>query len=935
MTIKRFIILCLISALGSLLYGQITFIQKEVSGFPISSYNLSSADVNGDQWPDIISIRNRDEIWLGKNDGNLGFIWSLVDRLEDSAIWTINVGDLDNNSFNDIIISGEFFGVVAYYQSLSGFSKKYLDEESFFAQASTLFDLNKDGLLDLTVCNEYNKTRFYRNLVNQNFVLDTQMINFRLKDLDSESGNYGCVYSDYDNDNDADLYISRCRPDISNPNDPRRRNLFYKNQNGILTDHAEQLKIDLKDQSWVSDFADLDNDGLMDLVVINHYSPSVIYKQNPDHTFTDLTIVSGFNVNGIPYQLSIQDFDNDGDQDICVIGDRNEIWINEGLMHFKRQELNFIFNPAVSFCIADINQDGMLDIYASYYSDVSEATNIRDRLFLGNKNNNHFIGFNLIGQSSNRNGVGTKITIIQNGRSQIKELKCGESFGIQNSHQLHFGLGLGRNTVDSIIIDWPSGISQIFTETNIDQYYTISEGQCLTSKSMVKKSGPSVLCPGDSLVLYADSLGEKIVWNTGAISDSIIIHHEGLYYYSINNNGCHAISELVNVVLDPIEYPQLNLKGYQISCFDEEINLKIDKYSDVEWNNGKIDSIIRLDTSGIYYGQVKGLCRNFNSDTLEFIRLKPVNAPILNDTILKLPAAVQLVSNINNTNWYDKENDLSPIYIGKVFQTPIINQSRVYWCESYDSTDYPIVIAGLDTPAFNFVAFHQHTINGGLWFSVKENCILETVDVYTDRKGIRRILLQDEFGFTLDSAEYFLNPGKNTLKLDFKLSQAKSKYFITTSSEVNKKEFLTESPWLMRSNRTLHYPLQSGICTFFMSGIGESEYHYFYNWKLKRELKVCYSNRIPVHITLLPSQVEDLENNQEVRFEPGSSILLIAHPELWNSIELLDAKGSIIMNSNNIIQTEYNLNHVLQGYYFVRISNHQTTLIKPISLISE
>ena len=159
--------------------AQIHFEPLELGKSWNSGSSLASVDINGDLLPDLVSIHQGVELWIGLNTGDLRFLWQKLDEI-DGIVWTINIADIDNNGYNDIIVAGEQFGILLFSQNLNGFTKSVIDATPFFSQASTLYDLDKNGYLDLTICDELAKTRLYLNPFPSPFKRDTTFINFKI-----------------------------------------------------------------------------------------------------------------------------------------------------------------------------------------------------------------------------------------------------------------------------------------------------------------------------------------------------------------------------------------------------------------------------------------------------------------------------------------------------------------------------------------------------------------------------------------------------------------------------------------------------------------------------------------------------------------------------------------------------------------------------------
>ena len=142
------------------------------------------------------------------------------------------------------------------------------------------------------------------------------------------SGNYGSTWTDINRDGYLDLYLAKCHPAATQATDPRRVNQLWMGGSQGFTERAADFNLDIGRQSWASDFADLDNDGDLDMVLANHGSNSQIFIQESPGQFTDRSfewgMTSVFNV----IQIALRDFDNDGYVDLLLSGSKKEYYKN-------------------------------------------------------------------------------------------------------------------------------------------------------------------------------------------------------------------------------------------------------------------------------------------------------------------------------------------------------------------------------------------------------------------------------------------------------------------------------------------------------------------------------------------------------------------------------------------------------------------------------
>ena len=89
-------------------------------------------------------------------------------------------------------------------------------------------------------------------------------------------------------------------------------------------------------------------------------------------------------------------------------------------------------------------------------------------------NGNHWLHIRTIGSTSNRDGIGARITITASGVAQIREMGASQAHMSHSVVPVHFGLGRATQ-VDIIEIRWPSGIIQTLTDVPVDQLLIVTE----------------------------------------------------------------------------------------------------------------------------------------------------------------------------------------------------------------------------------------------------------------------------------------------------------------------------------------------------------------------------------------------------------------------------------------------------------------------------
>jgi gliding motility-associated-like protein len=440
-------------------------------------------DINNDGLDDIIRTRpvltnSTGALMVAYQQPNGTFIQDSVGSVSQSAQLSTVIGDIDRNGFNDIITGGYFDGVHVMMNNNGVFTLNNLVTPSVFVQGTNLADIDNDGWLDYFVCNDEDISQIWANDGAGVLSPVNNWINLHTIPISDNSGNYGSVWTDFDNDGDIDLYIAKCRAGVNSPTDPRRINqLYVNNGNGTYTENAAVYGLADGNQSWTADFQDIDNDGDMDCFITNHQgAASRILENDGTGHFTDITATTGLNGLGNPYQGLMVDFDNDGFVDILVSGSVQKLFRNNGNKTFTEVLGVFDNNLMRSFAIGDLNNDGFQDVYASYWFFQMPPHGLNDKVWINDgASGNHHINFRLKGTQSNINGIGARVTIYYNhGNKQIREIRAGESYGIANTFTAHFGIG-ANTTIDSATVWWPSGHLQQISTLSIDSSHLIIE----------------------------------------------------------------------------------------------------------------------------------------------------------------------------------------------------------------------------------------------------------------------------------------------------------------------------------------------------------------------------------------------------------------------------------------------------------------------------
>jgi hypothetical protein len=451
-----------------------------------SSHPMTIVDVNGDGLDDIVRLADGFELYVAFQQLDGTFIEIHIDDFSETTssedAWGMCAADINGNGICEIAFGGFYdeIKIITPGNTEGEYEMELAPGEQIFVQAMAFADIDNDGHIDLIACHDHGPSKVLMNNGDGTFTESYDELQTSIYPTTEEnSGNYGIVWSDVNNDGRLDCYISKCRQGVSDPNDVRRINqLLIQNENGTYTEMAEDFGLADGAQSWSADFGDIDNDGDQDVFIGNHDQPSRLMLNNGDDTFTDITIDAGLDgvFNFLIIQCTLRDFDNDGYMDILATGGSTfKVMLNNGDGTFTDSEID-LGEDVNSYALGDLNNDGFIDlITTSGGYGGSWWGNSPDNMLLNDGNDNNYITFNLEGIQSNPNGIGAKIILTGPFGMMVREVKAGESYGIMNSMQVHFGLGQNEE-IDLATIYWPSGVVDVFPLPDINSNHIIVEG---------------------------------------------------------------------------------------------------------------------------------------------------------------------------------------------------------------------------------------------------------------------------------------------------------------------------------------------------------------------------------------------------------------------------------------------------------------------------
>ncbi|MFH1007337.1 MAG: FG-GAP-like repeat-containing protein [Candidatus Latescibacterota bacterium] len=333
--------------------------------------------------------------------------------------------------------------------------------------SGNLIDYDGDGDLDAYRIEFYIPNRLYRN--------DDGILT-EIPDalgLNDPGHTRWPVWGDYDGDGDMDVYVVNGRGE---------RSSLYRNDvnvTGHFTDVTDQVGVGNEDggSGGGACWGDYDNDGDLDLYLATS-SANRLYRNevNASGGFKNIGDSLGVAANDFSQSASWADYDNDGDLDLYVVNteDRpNRLYRNDVLQGGGFAETGEMADGQLDFggSWGDFDRDGDLDFYLAGGNQGNLTIN---RLYQNAGNDNHWLHVETVGTLSNRSGIGARIRVVADGSAQVRYVETTSGFGSQNSLPVEFGLGT-QAVADSVVIQWPSGVEQILTNISADQFLTVTE----------------------------------------------------------------------------------------------------------------------------------------------------------------------------------------------------------------------------------------------------------------------------------------------------------------------------------------------------------------------------------------------------------------------------------------------------------------------------
>jgi enediyne biosynthesis protein E4 len=479
--------------------------------------------VNGMDWPGHKRQRSTMRLYRNNRNGTFSDVTERAGLAVEIYGMGVTVGDYDNDGFPDIYVTAvgqsRLFHNTGKGHFVDVTEKSGLGGRTGFSTSALWFDYDRDGLLDLVVCNyvkwspehdvfcSVDGTRksyctpeayhgstcwLFRNRGGGKFedVTATSGI------FDASSKSLGVAVLDFDGDGWLDLFIA---------NDTQPNKLYRNQRNGDFEEVALHTGVAFSDDGKARagmgvDVGDFDNSGRMSIAVTNFDNEMMaLYKPGRDGIFADAAVPAGIGApsrDRLGFGCAFADFDLDGNLDLLAVNGHIDetvrpirgntgyaqaplLFRNDGKGKFQdvaRMVGEAFAQPKVGRGLAygDFDRDGDVDVLLT--TNQGPAFLYRNDVTSGNRS----LRLRLVGTKSNRDAVGAVVRVHTADTVQSRMVKTGSSYLSQSELALTFGLGR-RERADRVVIDWPSGKTQEFKAVAAGNY-ELTEGFSITPK---------------------------------------------------------------------------------------------------------------------------------------------------------------------------------------------------------------------------------------------------------------------------------------------------------------------------------------------------------------------------------------------------------------------------------------------------------------------
>jgi hypothetical protein len=480
--------------------------------------------VNGVDWPGHKKQRSTLRLYRNNRNGTFTDVTRAAGLDVELYGMGVAVGDFNNDGFPDVLITcvgqNRLFRNTGKGTFVDATRASGLDGRTAFSTSAMWVDIDRDGLLDLFVCNYVKWTAehdvfcsldgkqksyctpeayrgetcwLFRNRGNGTFEDITATCGI----FDSSSKALGVALLDDNQDGWPDIFVA---------NDTQPNKLYRNQRNGRFRDEALQAGVALSDDGKARagmgvDAADFDNSGRMGLAITNFDNEMIgLYRPLGKGLYQDVATRAGIGTpsrNRLGFGCVFADLDLDGQLDLVVANGHIDETVRNirGNVGYAQPPLLFLNQGNASFrevasqagsafaqarvgrglAAGDFDRDGDIDLLMT--TNNGPAVLFRNDQKTGNRS----VRFRLIGTTSNRDAIGATVRIFHGGTSQSRMVRSGSSYLSQSELPVTFGIGK-RDRVDRVVLSWPNGRTEEFKDVAAGKAYDCVEGKGISER---------------------------------------------------------------------------------------------------------------------------------------------------------------------------------------------------------------------------------------------------------------------------------------------------------------------------------------------------------------------------------------------------------------------------------------------------------------------
>lgn len=580
-----------------------------------NGHGFSFYDFNQDGWDDLTISQgtNNPVFYLNQQGTFVTADINISNITEGHHIIMMVWADFNGDELNDLILSKSKGPVELWINQGNGLFTETASQAGFYPgnylhKGIGVADYDHDGCLDVFIAKFYYENEFsgepyqgklYRGNCDGTF-----------NDVTTEAGvqlpsmlTFQPVFLDYNADGWEDLLLVNDRLFCDN-------HLFMNNGDGTFSDVSVQTGAGVSIEAMTGSIGDYNNDAFLDIYHTNstNLGNNFLLQNQNGQSFINVASETGTDMNQLSWGAVWLDQDNDSWLDLFVsvtfpsgsyVG--NEFFLNNQGQAFSEGRaamgLSEEFSDTYTTARGDINNDGYFDF------GLGNRFTHPFVLYQNNGGNNNYLSVSLQGSLSNFNGIGTWLHCYAGGQHYVRYTICGENLTGQNSGKEIFGLG-NLTTVDSLVIEWNRGTSEVYYEIPVNQHLNLVEGASFMQNTVINLGEEFILCPGDSVVLDAGEF-HSYLWNTGDTTQTLTVTEPGQYQVEVSSEfGITATSNWASVITIP--EPEISFDVTHVLCAEQEngsISLSVSTFplEFIEWSNGITDTTFLSNlTAGLY-----------------------------------------------------------------------------------------------------------------------------------------------------------------------------------------------------------------------------------------------------------------------------------------------------------------------------------------------